>query len=311
MIDLSIIIVSWNVRELLGRCLASAVASARIRPALTTEVIVVDNASSDDSAAMIARDHPQVRLISNSQNLGFTRASNQGIRASSGRYLLLLNPDTEVLGDALGLMVDYMGAHPQVGLLGPKLLNPDGTVQSSRRRFPTLATAFVESTVLQRYLGQSQAVKRYYMLDRSDDEEQEVDWLMGACLTARREAVAAAGLLDEGFFMYFEEVDWARRIRQAGWQVVYLPQAQVIHHHGQSSGRDIPHRHINFNVSKWRYVRKHHGPLPAMLLRWFLLATFVFQMAEEAAKLLLGHKRTLRRERLGVLARVLRSRLRP
>ena len=306
MLDLSIIIVSWNVKGLLRRCLDSIFQHPTSN--LQFEVIVVDNASSDGSVEMVRAEFPQVRLMANEENLGFTRANNQGIAASRGRYVLLLNPDTEVLGDALGAMVDYMDVHPDVGALGPMLLNPDGSVQSSRRRFPTLATALLESTVFQWELSRDNRIlRRYYVLDRPDDEVQEVDWVTGACILVRREAIEEVGLLDEGFFMYSEELDWCRRAKEQGWKVVYLPTARVIHYGGKSSEQVVPFRHIQFQRSKVRYFRKHHGPLWAWILRLFLLAMYAYLLIVEALKWLVGHKRPLRAERVRAYWQVLRS----
>jgi hypothetical protein len=144
----------------------------------------------------------------------------------------------------------------------------------------------------------------------SGEEVQQVDWLVGACLLVRREAYEQVGGLDEGFFMYSEELDWCRRVKQAGWQVVYFPGATVIHHEGKSSEQVVPARHIHFQSSKVRYFRKHHGPVQAELLRWFLLATYVYQWAREGFKWLVGHKRPLRAERLRAYGQVLRSGLR-
>jgi len=303
-VDISVVIVSYNVRELLRRCLASVYAGLQ---GLQGEVIVVDNASTDGSAEMVRREFPQVRLVDNPHNRGFAAANNQGIGLSRGRYILLLNCDAEVVGEALTTMVDCLDRHSEMGLVGPQLLNTDGSVQSSRRRFPTLATAFVESTILQRWLPNLGHLRRYYVMDRPDNLEQEVDWLIGACLLVRREVVEQVGPLDEAFFMYFEEVDWCHRIRQGGWKIVYLPSAQVVHHYGQSAEKDIPHRHIYFNNSKCKYYAKRYGPLAAAVIRLFLLMTFLYQMAEEGAKLALGHKAALRRHRLGVLFQVVRS----
>lgn len=304
--DLSVVIVSWNVRDLLRRCLGSVLASRGV----TLEVIVVDNASSDGSAEMVRRDFPQVRLVANSENRGFPAANNQGITLSRGRYVLLLNPDTEVINDALATMVAFADGERDVGVVGPQLLNPDGTVQSSRRRFPTLTTAFFESTWLQPYAPR-RLLQRYYVLDRPDDEVQDVDWVTGAALMARREAIDEAGLLDEGFFMYSEELDWCRRFRDAGWRVVYLPTARIIHHVGKSSEQVLPARHIHFQTSKVRYFRKYHGPVAAEVLRWFLLGNYAWQLGLEGGKWLVGHKRPLRAQRIGAYWRVLCSGLRP
>lgn len=338
MVDLSVVIISWNVKELLGRCLtsltANSVGAGRAAPAgfsereaqasdqrattsgrqpdasLEVEIIVVDNASGDGSPDMVREQFANVRLIASGSNLGFVRANNRGVAASTGRYILLLNPDTEVLSGTLAGMVTYMDQHPDIGALGPKLLCPDGRVQPSRRRFPTLATAFLESTVLQQRFPHSRVLQRYFIQDKSDDEEQDVDWLVGACLLIRRETWEQVGPLDENIFMYSEELDWCRRAKAAGWRVVYLPWAAVVHHEGQSSSQVVPARHIYFQSSKVYYFRKYHGIVASETLRLFLLATYVFQLVVEAAKWVVGHKRALRRERVAAYLHVLRSGLR-
>jgi N-acetylglucosaminyl-diphospho-decaprenol L-rhamnosyltransferase len=304
--DLSVIIVNWNVRSLLERCLQSVTASAQ-HGALKCQVIVVDNASTDGSLEMVQRLFPTVQLIGSNANLGFARANNLGATRASGRYVLFLNPDTEVVANALATMVAYMDQHTDVGLLGPKLLFPDGRVQPSRRRFPTLATAFLESTIVQQWFPQNRILDRYYAHDRSDDVEQDVDWVVGACMLIRRQAWERVGTLDERFFMYSEELDWCRRLKSAGWRAVYLPSATVVHHEGQSSAQVVPARHIYFQSSKVLYFRKHHGAWAASCLRLFLLGTYVYQLCLEGLKWLLGHKRPLRRERIAAYLRVLRS----
>ena len=307
--DLSIVIVSWNVRELLRRCLRSVLESLESEGprALAAEVLVVDNASRDGSAEMVRGEFAQARVLANADNEGFTRANNQGITASDGRHVLLLNPDTEVVDDALAVMVDYMEGHPEVGALGPQLLYADGRVQSSRRRFPNLRTALVEGTFLQPWLGENATLKRYYVLDRRDEERQEVDWLVGACLLLRREAIDGVGLLDERFFMYSEELDWCYRAKQQGWEVIYLPQARVVHHEGKSSEQVLPLRHLHFQRSKVLFFKKHHGRAPGEILRLYLLASYLWQMVVEGLKWLVGHKRSLRQQRIGAYWQVLRS----
>ena len=319
--DLSIVIVSWNVQDLLRRCLqsipgAQSAKEGRNPPApdsaseLLVEIIVVDNASTDGSADMVRTEFPNVRLIANARNLGFSRANNQGLTLSHGRYIMILNPDTEIVGDALTKMVDFMDQHPRTGALGPRLRYPDGRLQPSRRRFPTLATALVESTVIQEWWTDNAILRRYYMADKPDGEVQAVAWLVGACLLVRRQTCDEVGWLDEGYFMYSEELDWCRRIKDAGWEVVYLPAATVVHHEGKSSEQVVPARHIYFQSSKVRYFRKHHGVVQAELLRWFLLDTYLFQWAREAFKWLLGHKRPLRQGRMRAYLQVLKSGLR-
>lgn len=309
MIDLTIIVVSWNVRDLLRCCLRSIRDSA-LTGDLQFEIVVVDNASSDGSPEMIAAEFPDVRLVANAENRGFTAANNQGLALSQGRFLLLLNPDTEVVGDALPTMVRYMEAHPEVGAVGPQLRYPDGSLQSSRRRFPTFATALVESTVIQEWWTDNRFLRRYYMADTPDHVIQPVDWIVGACLMVRREVYERVGGLDERFFMYSEELDWCRRIKSAGWTVVYLPDAVVVHHEGKSSEQVVAARHIYFHSSKVRYFSKHHGRFQGEILRRFLLTTYVYQLAREGVKWLVGHKRPLRMERIKAYSQVLRSGLR-
>ncbi|MGD1995539.1 MAG: glycosyltransferase family 2 protein [Anaerolineae bacterium] len=312
------VIVNWNVRDLLRECLDSILLNgdptgreerARASRDLRSEVIVVDNGSTDGSADMVRVEFPRVHLIANAENPGFAAANNQGLAIAQGRYVLFLNPDTEVVGGALARMVTFADAHPDVGMVGPQLLNPDGSVQSSRRRFPTLATAFFESTWLQPYAPR-RVLERYYVQGEPDDEVQDVDWLCGAAIMARREAIEQVGPMDEGFFMYSEELDWCRRFREAGWRVVYLPTAKIIHYGGKSSEQVVPARHIHFQTSKVRYFRKFHGPLASEILRWFLLGNYVWQLGLEGSKWLLGHKRPLRARRIAAYWQLLRSGLR-
>ena len=314
--DLSIVIVNWNVVGLLRRCLSSIVGELRPEPGLdlvlpgtlwSYEIWAVDNASTDGSSEMVREEFPYVHLIANSENLGFTVANNQAIVKSKGKFILLLNCDTEVVDDALATMVAYMEEHSDVGVLGPQLRYPDGEIQSSRRCFPTMAIAYLESTILQQWFPDNSILRRYYIVDVPDDAVQEVDWVVGACLMTRREIVDQVGLLDEGFFMYSEELDWCYRIKQAGWKVVYLPAAVVLHYEGRSSAQVVPARHIYFQSSKVRFFRKHHGTVSGELLRCFLLVSYTFQLCEEAAKWLLGHKRELRAERVRAYWQVLRS----
>lgn len=299
--DLSVILLSWNVRDLLRACLQSLPLNDP-----TIEIIVVDAASADGTAEMVRAEFPSIGLIASDENLGYTRGNNLGLKAAHGRYLLVLNPDTEIAEGALVQMLAYMDAHPQVGMLGPQMRYPNGTIQSTRRRFPTLATGFFESTWLQP-LAPRAMLTRYYARDLDDDAIVEVDWVVGAALLIRREVYEQVGGLDEGFFMYSEELDWCRRIKAAGWQVVYFPPARIIHHEAQSSAQVPAATHIRFNTSKVRYYRKYHGVLAAEGLRWFLLGQFALQLGLEWLKGLLGHKRNLRATRVAIYLQVLRS----
>ena len=301
--QISIIIVSWNVRDLLRNCLHSI---ERGRGDLSLETIVVDSGSTDGTAEAILTEFPDVRLIAHPDNVGFPRGNNIGLSAASGRYFFLLNPDTEVVGDALSTLAEYLDNHSEVGVVGPQLRYPDGQIQPSRRRFPTLATAFLESTWLQSW-APSGVIQRYYVEDKPDNQPADVDWVVGAALMTRRAVVEDVGLLDEGYFMYSEELDWCRRIRAAGWGVRYLPSARIIHHVGQSSNQVVGARHIYFQRAKLRYFRKYHGQAVYVSLRAFLLLIDSWQLILEAGKWLLGHRRSLRRQRVRAYWQLLKT----
>ncbi|MCL4393266.1 MAG: glycosyltransferase family 2 protein, partial [Chloroflexi bacterium] len=256
--DLSIVVVSWNVCELLRRCLRSIAAQTGGAPpdaaALSTEVWVVDNASADGTLDMLRAEYPGVRVIANSENVGFTRANNLALAQAQGRYLFLLNPDTELGPGALSALTAYLDANPRIGIAGPRLVYADGSPQSSRRRFPTLATFFLESTKLQQWFPRHRVLTRYYMLDTPDDEVQPVDWVNGAALFVRRQVYDQIGGFDEAFFMYSEELDWCCRAKRAGWQIAYFPSAQVTHHEAKSSEQTPAARDIYFHTSKIQFV---------------------------------------------------------
>lgn len=325
---ITVIIVSWNVRELLRACLASLAA----HPSTLREqrVIVVDNASTDDSAQMVRDCFPDVTVIANARNRGFTGGNNDGLarartewqtvlgarhgqadmRPAADHYALLLNPDTQVTPGALDELVGYADANGTAGVVVPQLLFPDGRVQSSRRRFPTLALASVESTWAQAQAPRA-LLNHYYASDLPDDATSDVDWLVGAALLVRDRAIEQVGVLDEQtFFMYSEELDWCKRIKDAGWRVVYHPRARVIHHEGASSGQVSARRMIYFNTSKVRYFEKHHGAAQAAALRQSLLGQFRSQLRLERLKAALGHKRALRQERIAAYEAVIATGLR-
>ncbi|HEX5505648.1 MAG TPA: glycosyltransferase [Thermomicrobiales bacterium] len=309
-LDLSVVVVSRDTRDLLRRCLAS-VAASLAGSGLIWESLIVDNASTDGTPAMVRAEFPAVRLIESGANRGFAAGNNLGLRAARGRALLLLNPDAEAVGDAIPALQRALAADPALGVVGPALRYPDGSRQESRRRAPTPLTPFLESTLVQHYWRANRVLDRYYVADRPADRPQDVDWLYGACLLARREAIADAGGLDESFFMYSEELEWCLRLRRAGWRVAYRPEATVVHHEGASSGQAVPRRHIDFNASKVLFYRRRYGASFGEALRAFLLLTYAVQLAREAGKWALGHKRPLRASRVAAYVAVLRSGLRP
>jgi len=277
---LSVIIVNWNGRELLRNCLRSllghrsSVIGRQLNtgpgPAtepfrLSTEIIVVDNASTDGSAEMVSREFPDVRQIINAENLGFARANNVGIRAARGRYILLLNNDTVASPDALEGLVAFMEAHPDAGAVGPRLLRPDGAAQPYAFGCDPTPGYLLRRGINRLLFGRP-------LHDWATNDVQPVDWVSGACLLARRAAIEQAGLLDEKIFMYFEDNDWCLRIRRAGWRVYYDPQVAIIHIGGQSLAHN-PAAARAYRESLRYFYRKHYGPAANGML-WLLLPIY-------------------------------------
>jgi len=230
-VKISIIIVNWNTRELLRDCLESVYRETGI----PLEVLVVDNGSADGSTQMIRGEFPQVCLIENEENVGFARANNQAIRHAGGDYIVLLNSDTQVLDGALVKLADYLRRHPQVAVVGPKLLTPEGRPQRwAKGSFPSLWTAFTHYFFLTELLP---GVVTGLCDNRDYEKAREMDWVSGACMMIRRSVLDQVGLLDESIFMYAEDVEFCRRVVKAGWKVVYLPTAMVRHYQSQSVGQ--------------------------------------------------------------------------
>ncbi len=253
--DLSIVIVSWNGRDLLERCLQSL--DAATAP-LRAEVIVVDNGSTDGTPDMVRSRFPLVRLIEPGGNRGFAAANNRGLAVAGGPILCLLNLDTEPRPGALAALVRFLDGRPRVGAVGPRLLNPDGSEQAVGFRFPTLAQVALDCFPLGGRFAGSRLNGRYPRAPR--DRPFPIDFPLGACIVARRAAAQAAGPLDEGYFMYSEEVDWCRRMRDAGWPIWCLPTAEVLHHGGQSTGQQPARMFVELHRSRRRYHRLYHGP---------------------------------------------------
>jgi GT2 family glycosyltransferase len=262
MIDLSIIIVNWNTRDLLCQCLRSIQETA---DGIAYEIVVVDNGSADGSLPAVREAFPLVQLIANAENLGFARANNQGIRASRGRHVLLLNSDTLVRPGALAALVGFLEQHSDVGIVGPELLNRDGSVQLSWAAFPTLWSELSGKNIRARRRRPA----------RDGREAYSVDWIGGACLLIRRAAIEQIGLLDERFFMYSEETDWCFRAWEQGWQVCYYTAARVVHFGGQSSRRASARMKAQLYRSKLLFMAKHYGALPAASLGLLLQLLFV------------------------------------
>jgi GT2 family glycosyltransferase len=270
--DLGIVIASYNTRDLLHDCLRSIYAS---QGDFTFKVCVVDNASSDGSPAMVANQFPQTESIANEENLGYATANNQGLRAFGfvdqpgipdpsisqspdlPAFALLLNSDTQVPPDALAAMLDFMADHPDAGAAGPKLVRPDGSLDlACRRSFPTPEISFYHMIGLARLFPRSRRFGRYNLTYLDPNQVAKVDSVVGAFMLVRGEAIQQAGLMDESFFMYGEDLDWAYRIKDAGWKIYYNPTVTVLHVK-KASTRQNPRAQVEFYRAMDIFYRKH------------------------------------------------------
>lgn len=267
--DLSIIIVNWKVANLVSELLHSI---AKETKGITYEIFVVDNDSGDGIEDVVkgccdAYPDADVKFIQNEENLGFAKANNIAISQASGRYVVLLNPDTRLRDNALRRMVEWMDTKGDIGVAGPKLLNADGSVQPSVRRFPTMIDQAMILLKLHHLWRRMKPLRKYFADDFDYDKETDVDQVMGAAFFVRKEVFEKIGLLDEQFFIWFEEVDFCKRAKEAGYRVVYTPVAEVVHHGGTSFAKAMTvDKQRYFNDSMEKYFRKHRGAMMGLLL---------------------------------------------
>jgi N-acetylglucosaminyl-diphospho-decaprenol L-rhamnosyltransferase len=255
--DVSVAIVTYNARRVLGECLRS-LPSALSRHSY--EVIVADNGSADGTPVTVRSEWPFVRLMELGANRGFSFANNKVLNAARGRYVLLLNPDTMARPGSIDELVAFADEHADVGVVAPRLLNVDSTDQGTARAFPTPAAALFGRHSLLTRLFPNNRWSRDYLVGRQHvgDEPFEIDWVSGACMLVSRRAIDAAGSLDEGFFMYWEDADWCRRIKHAGHRVFCVPKAHVVHLDGSRARRLPAYQVWAFHSSAYRYYSKHH-----------------------------------------------------
>ncbi|MFH1081404.1 MAG: glycosyltransferase family 2 protein [Pseudomonadota bacterium] len=245
--DISFIIVNWNTRDLLQNCLASI---SKAISDIRHEIIVVDNASGDGSVTMMHEKYPHVKVIQNNENRGFGAANNQAMRIMAGRYAVLLNSDTALTENAVYELFSFMENHPEAAMACGQLLNADGSKQNSIAAFPGLLTLVTNTSLLEVLIPKKYPSKRY-----AYKQPIEIDSAIGACLLVRKAAIDTVGLFDERYFFFFEETDWAYRMKQSGWKVYHVPTAFIYHLQGQSIGRDIRSR-IEFYRSRYQFFRK-------------------------------------------------------
>ncbi len=270
MLDLSIVIVNYNTRDLLRDCLRSLFAS---EGDFTYQVTVVDNHSRDGSAAIVRREFPQVHLLENPENVGYAQANNQGLKSRRGRYYLLLNPDTMLPPEALSGMLSFMEEHPQVGIAGPKLMMADGSLDlACRRGFPTPEVSFYRLSGLSRLFPKSKRFGRYNLTYLDPDQVAEVDSVVGAFMMIRGETLEEIGYLDEEFFLYGEDLDFAYRAKKGGWKVYYNPQVKVLHYKRRSSSQNRKRARYEFYRAMHLFYRKHYAKTTPLWLHWLVMA---------------------------------------
>jgi len=262
--------VNWNTCEILRNCLVSIFASTKD---VEFEVIVIDNASSDGSVDMVKSEFPQVEIIANTENRGFAAANNQGITIARGRYVLLLNNDTVVLDGVIDNTVAFADSYPKAGITGCRVLNKDKTLQPSCFMFPSALNMFLSTTYLYKLFPKSKFFGRSHMTWWDRNDIKEVDVVTGCFMLVRREVIEQVGLLDERFFMYAEETDWCYRIKQTGWQIMFTPNAEIIHLHGVSSKQVKPKMVVQWRRSMLLFFKKHRSLL-AYGLVWILIDLF-------------------------------------
>src|SRR3984957_15499194 len=288
LMDISVVIVGWNAKHYLELCLESLAAAP---PRRSMEIIVVDNASADGSAEMIEARFPHVKLIRSSENLGFAKGNNVAIRQCQGRFVALVNPDVIVFPDCLDALADFLDQNPKVGNVGPRVLNPDMTLQSSCRRFPTLWNNFCSAAGLATAFKNSRFFAGEHMFYFPHDRTLPVEVLVGCFSMIRREAFNDVGLLDENLFMYGDDVDWCRRCWKAGWQVVFFPGAEAIHDRGKITA---PYP-VRFAVAQQRsviyYWTKHHSFLGVLGIRSIMLFRHLLRYTVAALSGLASRKR--------------------
>ncbi len=285
MTDLSIVIVTWNSLDVVVDCLESieAVLHGNEGDRLDTETILVDNGSADETVSTVRERFPWVRLIALPDNLGFAGGNNVGLREAKGRHMVLLNSDTIVLPGGFERCVSYLDANPEVGIVGPQLLNPDRTQQNSIHSEPSLLTEFLPIALLETCLPSRYPSKRY-----AHGAPIDVPAVLGAALFVRREVLEDVGLMPEDYFFFLEETDWCTRVRQAGWRVVHVPDAEVIHVFGASSKKKMPAAtRIEFQRSLDHFFRKHRGRGQAAVVRaWRSLKAVLYVVIRAPAALL-------------------------
>lgn len=275
-LDLSVIIVNHHTKVFLENCLDSLI---RTMPAVKYEILLINNTPLDGSSEMVAEKFPMIRVIENPECLGYARNNNIGLKNTGGKYVWLLNPDTEIKPDACRIMLDFLEEHQDVAMVGPRYLNPDNTIQPlSCNRFPGLFNDFLQFFFISQMFPRNRLLSGLLYPQIWDNMPFQVDALVGASIIFRREIIEKAGSLDESFYMFFEETDWCFRLRKAGWKIWLVPQAEIIHFGSGSANGNLGRSRIIYYQSYLHYYRKHHGKIKTLIAKILLFCGLLMRV---------------------------------
>jgi GT2 family glycosyltransferase len=303
MTRISIAVISYNTRDLLRRCVASSFAAG------ATDVVVADNGSTDGTVEMLAAEFPRVRIIVDRSNPGYGGASNAAIEACHNEYVLLLNSDTELYPGALTALCSYLDEHPRAAVVGPRLRNPDGSLQRSLHQFPSPLITLLDYSWVGPAVGLVPGLRKLYTASDAHERARRVPWVTGAALGIRRTPFQSVGGFDRSFFMYYEEVDLSYRLLQAGWETHFAPEAEVMHVGGASTNQQRGPMYIQQIAAAMQYSRRHHSAVNVRLTGLALRFSLGCRLLADTARFYLTRDRT-RRQRLQDNISLLRSMVR-
>jgi GT2 family glycosyltransferase len=277
--DLSVVVASYNTKDLLRQCLATLRSACA---EVSAEVIVVDNSSEDGTQGMVAAEFPEVRLLANDRNEGFARANNRALTTARGRFVLLLNPDTLVAKETIPPLIGFLDEHPKVGMVGCRVDRPDGALdEACKRSFPTVSSAFARLVGLDRLFPRSAGSYRNLTADPAG--RYEVDAVVGAFMLLRRETIADVGGLDEDYFMFGEDLDWCYRVKQRDWQIYYVGDRSIVHHKGASTRQEPQRMNYHFHRAMYLFHRKHLVDRYPFFVNWLVYTGITLRYAAKSA----------------------------
>lgn len=300
--DISLAIVNYNSYKMLFECIHSIY---RFADKCTFEIIIVDNASSDNSVELLEQQFPQAQLIVNKDNLGFAKAVNQAFKVSSGEYFFLLNPDTRLISNIFPGMIEFFHRHPKTGILAPRIIFPDGSLHASTRRFITFLGAIMDVFQIHFYFPNNIIANKFNYNHWKHDKTRVVEWVTGAALMTKSEIFETCGMLDERFFMYFEDMDYCESIKKNGLKTYFCPDFALIHHHAKGGSDRLPVRSVDYYISLYHYLFKHFGSLKSGLFRIAMISWGLIYMAVRTFLYFISYTSLSLRERIDIPLRLI------